>query len=208
MILKSTMAADPFDLWSPASIYQYHPYWTDRSSRIRNPAFDQYSRHLLNLKNPAHFGYAGALVALSTGLKAALPQHIDLTKSYEVAVIPGHEKDSHGQGLLSVVAIVCHDFARLNNKGRLLNRHTTIDKRTDGGDRSQSVHFSSVRIAPGESVVGKRVLLLDDVTTSENSMCACRQILLNSGAIDVVGIAHGRTTRGAPQRLITITTFG
>ncbi len=46
------------------------------------------------------------------------------------------------------------------------------------------------------SVEGEDVLLLDDISTSGNSLLACRDILIANGARSVEMLALGRTDEG------------
>lgn len=54
--------------------------------------------------------------------------------------------------------------------------------------------MNSIRVEHAELIQGREVLLLDDVTTSGNSLVACRQLLLEAGAARVKYMALGRTT--------------
>ncbi len=61
------------------------------------------------------------------------------------------------------------------------------------GVRSYDNSINSIKIKDENLVKGKFILLLDDVTTSGNSMKACIDILQKSGAKKVVGLAMGKT---------------
>ncbi len=77
-----------------------------------------------------------------------------------------------------------------------LVRQSGIKKLAEGGDRRKEVHFNSIKVADGMSVMGEDVLLLDDITTSGNSILACRDILFANGARKVEMLALGRTYEG------------
>ena len=68
----------------------------------------------------------------------------------------------------------------------------TIDKLATGGNRSRYVHIDSIGTIKGESVNGDIVLLMDDVTTTGNSLYACKEILLAHGAKTVEMFALGK----------------
>jgi predicted amidophosphoribosyltransferase len=76
----------------------------------------------------------------------------------------------------------------------LVRRHTSIQKLARGGNRNLHIHLDSIDIAAPNLVVGKAVLLLDDIATSGNSMIACQQRLLEAGASEVLGLVIGQTT--------------
>ena len=77
-----------------------------------------------------------------------------------------------------------------------LVRTRTIDKLARGGNRSVEVHLAS--IAPAERYeryfAKKAILLLDDVTTTGNSLRACSRLLDQYGADLIYPLALGRTT--------------
>ena len=74
-----------------------------------------------------------------------------------------------------------------------LARTVKIEKLSQGGSRDASVHEASIRVRDASSVVGKAVILLDDVTTSGNSLNVCRSKLLDCGARRVKMLAIGKT---------------
>ena len=41
----------------------------------------------------------------------------------------------------------------------------------------------------------KRVILVDDIVTTGASMAACTEVLLNGGALSVIGVAVAQTRR-------------
>jgi predicted amidophosphoribosyltransferase len=54
--------------------------------------------------------------------------------------------------------------------------------------------LDSIKVVKPDLIKGRRVLLLDDVKTSGNSLIACKELLLKAGAKEVVMVALGRTT--------------
>jgi predicted amidophosphoribosyltransferase len=53
------------------------------------------------------------------------------------------------------------------------------------------MHLDSIMVK-SQFVVGDRVFLLDDILSSGHSMLACRQLLEDAGASDVICMALGR----------------
>ena len=87
---------------------------------------------------------------------------------------------------------------KLSENGRkdrvyYLNRSRKIDKLATGGCRSKEVHFESIDVDHTMSVNGEFVLLMDDVTTTGNSLYACKDILINHGAENVEMFALGKS---------------
>lgn len=63
------------------------------------------------------------------------------------------------------------------------------------GSRSIESHLESLEIRNAAALQGKVVILIDDVTTSGNSMEATKQKLLSAGVAKVICIALARTVR-------------
>ena len=76
-----------------------------------------------------------------------------------------------------------------------LIRTKEIEKLATGGNRNIDVHLDSIAVDPGVSVTGEVILVVDDVTTSGNSLYASRDILLRNGASRVALLALGQTVR-------------
>lgn len=73
-----------------------------------------------------------------------------------------------------------------------LNRNNSIEKLAMGGLRSKEVHLQSVQTLQDVDITNDIVLLMDDVTTTGNSLYACREILLERGAEIVEMFALGK----------------
>ncbi len=73
-----------------------------------------------------------------------------------------------------------------------LMRIIDVPKLTENRRRGRDIHLASITVDPGMSVYGERVLLLDDVTTTGNSLYACREILISAGAKSVEMFAIGQ----------------
>ncbi len=73
-----------------------------------------------------------------------------------------------------------------------LARHTTIRRITFGGPSTRELHRQTIRVENSQLITGKRVLLLDDIARSGMSLIACRELLLEAGAILVQPMALGR----------------
>lgn len=110
-----------------------------------------------------------------------------------VCAIPGHdpvESDNTGVRLL---AQRLAGRLKIADGRQFLRRVKPVDKLADGGSRALDIHLKSIEAQSREIYRGGKVLLLDDVLTSGNSMLACRRILLDAGAADVICLALGKT---------------
>lgn len=61
-----------------------------------------------------------------------------------------------------------------------------------GGDRSKYLHLQSIEVVDDIDMSQDIILLMDDVTTTGNSLYACKEILLNHGAKNVEMFALGK----------------
>ena len=109
-----------------------------------------------------------------------------------IAVVPSHDPAAGISGIHQLAQAL----ARQNriDATECLVRFKKIPKLATGGSRSVARHLSSIRVEHPEIIKGREILLLDDVTTSGNSLVACRLLLLEAGAARVKYMALGRTT--------------
>ncbi len=55
------------------------------------------------------------------------------------------------------------------------------------------MHLNSIRVERAEEIRGRRVLVLDDVMTTGDTLRSCRQLLLEAGARGVTCLALTKT---------------
>ena len=114
-----------------------------------------------------------------------------LGQGFSICVVPSSDPSVKNNGI-SYVGRILAGNGRKDRVG-ILVRHSRIQKLSRGGDRSRKVHYDSIRVSGELSVEGEDVLLLDDISTSGNSLLACRDILIANGARCVEMLALGRT---------------
>ena len=158
---------------------KYHRYWQHGQ---RNPEFDWYSGFLLDLKEnkPAAVSYFADF--LGRIVVANVP----------IAVVPSHDPASVESGLRSLVRLLASG-GRID-ASECLVRTVKIEKLAHGGDRSVQTHLNSITVVRPELIQGRDVLLLDDITTTGNSLIACQQLLMQAGASRVQRMAFGKTS--------------
>lgn len=94
------------------------------------------------------------------------------------------------------VVLLVQELAR---RGRVdgssfLQRTENIQPRKQkGADRSTNIHFKTIRVNSSHIFKDRTVLLLDDVTTTGNSMHACSQLLMQNGASKVFKLSIWKT---------------
>lgn len=111
-----------------------------------------------------------------------------------LVVVPPHhnEKDNSGIRILAQKVV---DKMKLIDATSCLIRHKTIHRLSTGGNRSSETHLQSIKVVNQEVIKGKKLLLLDDVSTTGNSLNACQKLLESAGAKSVKCFVLGKTTR-------------
>lgn len=159
----------------------YQRYWISKERREKNAKFDVYSGKILDLKD----GKQGAIDFFYNML------NVEICDNVSICVVPSHNAKKQTSGI--------HLLAKkLVENGRkdlvyAIKRKYTVEKRAYGGDRSLESQYDSICMSDEANVCGEVVLLLDDVTTTGNSLYACKELLLENGASKVSMIALGQS---------------
>lgn len=111
-----------------------------------------------------------------------------------IAVVPSHDPGKLKTGIRLIGQAIAKRAKRIDATGCLV-RHTIVEKKSGGGDRSMTVDLRSIRAVDKDLVDDERVLLIDDVTTSGGSLEACKRLLVKAGAKEVQCLALGKTVR-------------
>ncbi|MCA9277247.1 MAG: hypothetical protein KDA29_14590 [Phycisphaerales bacterium] len=177
-----------FELGKGYKVGDYHPYWIyTPAGKEHNPAFDNHSDKVLDLKKPASDYRRGVAVDYFFSL-----MNPKLPPGLAVCFVPSSDPKKRDTGM--------RDLARrLAAADRLdatdcLIRSKAIPALHSGGNRSFEVQLASLRVDHADLIKSQDVVVLDDVRTSGNSLTACRMILLDAGAKSVTTIAMGKTT--------------
>ena len=115
----------------------------------------------------------------------------EICEEVTICVVPSSNKDNRESGMAKLGEMLAQDYSR-KNKVFYLERTKSISKLAAGGDRSKEVHLRSISTVEHMDISGEIVLLMDDVTTTGNSLYACREILLQHGAEKVEMFALGK----------------
>lgn len=158
----------------------YHKYWLDSERRIKNPLFDVFSGKILDLKE----GKESAIKYFYYLLDA------EIAPDVAICVVPSSDSTKRNTGMARLGEMLA-DNGRIN-KVYYLQRKNSIPKLATGGNRRKEVHLRTIDTLQDMDVSGDVVLLMDDVTTTGNSLYACREILLNHGANKVEMFALGK----------------
>ena len=161
----------------------YHPYWIYGEEKIRNPKFDVFSGRILDLKE----GDSSAVSYFYNILDA------EINPGVTICVVPSSDPQNRHSG----IARLGEMLAASNRKDKVyyLQRKQPISKLAYGGDRSMEVHFCTIGTVDEMDISGDIVLLMDDISTTGNSLYVCRKILMDKGAESVEMFALGQTVR-------------
>lgn len=178
-------------------LFDYHKYWLNKEARVKNPQFTAESGRLLDLKDKDPSKQANGIRFFTEQIGAYLPRSnlpLEYLQIY-VIVVPSSTAGNWGGGMCQLADNLCRMHRNFVNQKRALRRHTTIAKLSNGGNRQMAVHLESIELLPKlqQEIRGKTILLLDDVTTTGNSLAACSAILIQYGAFQVFPLAIGRT---------------
>lgn len=129
---------------------------------------------------------------LSQSYLSGLIQNVDY-----VSVYPGHGKNSQNK-ILAQYSEILPKILRNKYLSDLLIRHTDANPShfTRNANRNIYDQLSTVMLNEKyrDKIVGKRVLVLDDFTTSGNSLETARVLLLKASAASMTGIAFAKYT--------------
>lgn len=164
----------------------------------KNPNADKVTGYILDIKDgPSASHFDKAKIFFAGKLMVAL-QKLSAEQLPEViAIVPSSTKGKESPGLseISVATIEMLKPKGINIQflPNCLARTISVSKNSTGGNRSIEKHLSSIRVSEKNVVKGRRILLLDDVSTTGNSIQACKRILQQNGASDVIMLVLGQT---------------
>lgn len=158
----------------------YHKYWLDRERKIKNPLFDVFSGKILDLKekDPRAIRYFFQLL------------DPEILPDVSICIVPSSNADNTDSGMAQLGEMLANNGRK--NKVYFLQRTESIPKLAAGGNRNIDIHLRTISTASEMNVTDDIVLLMDDVTTTGNSLYACKEILLQAGAGTVEMFALGK----------------
>jgi predicted amidophosphoribosyltransferase len=161
----------------------YHPYRNQDGTL--NSSFDAFGRLILDLKDDKPKSVLHFTKLLRERMK-------DGDKSV-ICIVPSHDPEKSKSGILSVAQKLI--TSSIIDGTQCVKRSVKINKLASGGSRSVAVHLRSIVLNNSEIIRGCNVILLDDVTTSGNSLLACKQIINRANPKSITMYAMGKTQR-------------
>ena len=194
--MQTFQATNIFGVVTIGWMYDYHKFWIHdgMGGRARNSNFDKLTGYLLDLKKSDNRNFDHAVSGFARALLKDIKSLNFLAETEEaiVCAVPSSKVGKVAPGLVNIAKILERDNGRIKSGMKTLIRTTEIDKLADGGNRDITVHRRSIDI--GERVRKDRTyILIDDITTTGNSLAACAEILARNGARRILPIALGKT---------------
>jgi hypothetical protein len=171
-----------FDGQRIASIGEYTAWGRHKEAGGDSTNWPTHSIKILDLKNGKPTAVSYFLNTLD-GL---------LAPGVAIAIVPSHQPNQPDSQLRRLAQALASSNSRIDAT-HCIARHTKIEKLAKGGDRSLDVHLKSLRVDGGDIFRLKSVVILDDVTTSGNSLLASQNLVTQFGPIGVQCLALGRT---------------
>jgi predicted amidophosphoribosyltransferase len=137
---------------------------------------DKFSNEIILLKGKNQVAIHNLAVLWCDEMNITFPKCVFVS-------VPSSRKGNCENG----VALLCTEIAKRLNQ---IDGSSCLEKYIEvlfskWGDRSQQKHLDSIRIINKEIIKGNNIWLLDDITTSGNTLMACKKLLKEAGAFEV-----------------------
>ncbi len=160
----------------------YHPYRQHLAAGGDSTNYPSFSRKILDLKDKKNSG----IVYFYNIIEPLIRPDVVLV------TVPSHDPSKSINGIRELAQRICIDDPRVDAT-EVLVRQIKAEKLAHGGDRSIANHLKTLVVRSAPLIRGKKVLLLDDVTSTGNSLRAGKHLLLQAGARVVHCAALGKT---------------
>ncbi len=111
--------------------------------------------------------------------------------NYEFVIAPSSQQGCISVGMEALVNALPQPIKRNVN---LLSRTQSINPVHISNNRSIIQHLETIECTE-KSVFGRRIVILDDITTTGNTLNACADVLFKAGAREVYALALGKTVK-------------
>lgn len=171
-------------------IFPYHPY-RNEDGEINEEFMRPLDGYFLDLKE----GKTESIKYFFKVLCDLLHHNEEIIAKYYLCAVPSSNPYNVPSPVQRICTLLSQAFDKKFDYSCALKRVEKINKLATGGARNPQIHFNSIEVDSNYDVEGINIILLDDITTTGNSLAACKKILLRAGASDVICLAIGRTTR-------------
>lgn len=133
--------------------------------------------------------------AMSEAMDSYYGKHMDYLSNMLICVVPSHAEGKYSPGLLQMARILANKYG-MTNASNLIKRTKTHEKKSQGGNRDIDVMLDTLDLNHYINIFNKDIIVLDDVTTTGNSIEAVRHLLKENGANRVFAQTLGKSVRG------------
>jgi hypothetical protein len=112
-----------------------------------------------------------------------------------ICCVPSSQTGSWGSGFPKLLSKLNGSFVPLETQFSLLKRTMTIQKKSLGGERSLDKELNTTEITDQDLMRDRRVVIIDDVSTTGTSLYAASLKLWNAGANCVAAVALSQTRK-------------
>ncbi|KXI26796.1 hypothetical protein [Paraglaciecola hydrolytica] len=178
--------------YSSDKIYKLCDYPPYRRFGEDNPDRNKDTYRIMDLKNPSSNNHQSAIKHFGTNFSAGLKKLVVNIKTdkIQVAIVPSSKKGKRSSGLEAILKMV--EEVAIIYDPLFLVRDEDVPASHEGGNRSIEKHINSISVKkiPDPNIP---MLILDDVTTTGNSLEACEKILKKKGVTLIYKVAIGKT---------------
>ena len=114
----------------------------------------------------------------------------EICEGVTICVVPSSNAEKIESGIGKLAEKLAEN--KRINKVYFLQRTKSIDKLAWGGRRDKQIHLETISAVENMDITDNIILLMDDVTTTGNSLYACKEILMEKGAKQVEMFALGK----------------
>ena len=140
----------------------YHPYWKNGK---RNPKFDDTSNKILNFKKGKNIDTVGELFYKNL---------CEIIQNPDVCLLTMPSHDGAESSMQKVLMYLSENYGVITYPYALGRKHP-IEKLSTGGTRNVNIIWESLELT--EEPKEANIFLLDDITTSGNSLFAAESFL-------------------------------
>ncbi|WP_414550555.1 phosphoribosyltransferase [Anabaena sp. CCY 0017] len=109
-----------------------------------------------------------------------------------IATVPSGKSSNPSSGIRELAKQLVKSYSKFTDAVFCLERF-----KDSNDDRTRTIekHLKTIKVANSSVIKNKKVILMDDVLTTGNSIQACKKMLLDSGTKEIKIIVLGKTIR-------------